>query len=106
MSSGKRAGLTSFPTCIPLIPFSYLITPASALSTKVLVNWLKDLSIFFIFLKNLLLGWPSWPSVGGVALGLVKILGPSNWGLPGPGCGGGWFGEQGGENIGDFWRGN
>ena len=77
MSSGKRAGLTSFPTCIPLIPFSYLITPASALSTKVLVNWLKDLSIFFIFLKNLLLGWPSWPSVGGVALGLVKILGPS-----------------------------
>jgi hypothetical protein len=41
--------------------------------------------------------------VGGEALGLVKILGPSIGAMPGPGSGSGWVEEEGeGGEIGDF----
>jgi hypothetical protein len=52
-------------------------------------------------------GWPSWPSVGGEALGLVKILGSSIGECQGQEVGVGGLGSRGREeSIGDFWRGN
>ena len=53
------------------------------------------------------LGWPSWPSMGGEALGPVKALCPSNREMLGLGMGVGGLGSRGrGEGIGDFRRGN
>jgi hypothetical protein len=43
--------------------------------------------------------------MGGEAPGLVKIICPKYRGMPGPGSGSGWVGEQrrgGGEGIGNF----
>jgi hypothetical protein len=45
--------------------------------------------------------------MGAEALGPVKVLCPSVWGMPGLGRGSGSVGEQGeGEGIGSFQRGN
>jgi hypothetical protein len=41
------------------------------------------------------LGWPSWSSMGGEALGSVKVLCPSYRGMPGPGMGVGGLGNRG-----------
>jgi hypothetical protein len=52
-------------------------------------------------------GWPSQPSVGGEALGLAKILGPSIGECQGQEAGVGGLGNRGrGKGIGDFQRGN
>jgi hypothetical protein len=52
-------------------------------------------------------GWPSQPSVGGEALGLVKILGPSIGECQGQEVGVGGLGSRRrGKGIGYFWRGN
>jgi len=44
-------------------------------------------------------GWPSWPSIGGEALGILKIFMPHYRGMPGPGSRSGWFEEQGGGRV-------
>jgi hypothetical protein len=40
-------------------------------------------------------GWPSWPLVGGEALGLCEDSMPQYRGRPGPGSRSGWVGDQG-----------
>jgi hypothetical protein len=47
-------------------------------------------------------GWPSWPSVGGEALGLVKIICPSTRECQGQEVGVGGLGSRAGEGIGNF----
>jgi hypothetical protein len=46
--------------------------------------------------------WPSWPSMGGEALGLVKIICPSTGECQGQEAGVGGLGSRGGEGIGGF----
>jgi hypothetical protein len=48
-------------------------------------------------------GWPSWPSMGGEALGLVKIICPSTGECQGQEVGVGGLGSRAGDGIGDFW---
>jgi hypothetical protein len=43
--------------------------------------------------------WPSWPSMGGEALGIAKIICLSTGEMPGPGNRSGWVGEQGGGRV-------
>jgi hypothetical protein len=47
-------------------------------------------------------GWPSWPSMRGEALGLVKIICPSTGECLGQEAGVGGLGSRAGEGIGDF----
>jgi hypothetical protein len=49
-------------------------------------------------------GWPSWSSVGGKDLGPVKALCPNVGECQGQEAG--VDGGAGGEELGDFWRGN
>ena len=51
-------------------------------------------------------GWPSWSSMGGKALGPVKLVCPSIGECQGLEAGVGWLWSSGrGEEIGDFQRG-
>ena len=47
-------------------------------------------------------GWPSWPLLGGEALGLVKIICPNTGEFQGQEAGVGGLGSRAGEGIGDF----
>ena len=52
-------------------------------------------------------GWPSWPSMEGEDLGLVKVLCPSIGEYQGQEVGVSGLGSRGrGEGLGDFWKGN
>ena len=48
-------------------------------------------------------GWPSWPSMGGEALGLVKIICHNTGKCQGQEAGVGGLGSRAGEGIEDFW---
>ena len=50
-------------------------------------------------------GWPSWPSMGGEALGLPKIICPSTGECQGQEAGVSGLGTRQGDVIGDFQRG-
>ena len=51
-------------------------------------------------------GWPSWPSMGGEALGPVKVLCPNIWECLGQEAGvGGLVSKGSGEGIGGFPKG-
>jgi hypothetical protein len=50
-------------------------------------------------------GCPTWPSMGGEALGLAKILGPSKGECQGQEAGVGGLGSKAGGVIGDLQRG-
>jgi hypothetical protein len=47
-------------------------------------------------------GWPSWPSMGGETLGLVKTICPSTGECQGQEAGVGGLGRRAGDVIGDF----
>ena len=51
-------------------------------------------------------GWPSWPSMRGESLGLVKIICTSTGECQGQEAGVGKLGSRTWEGIGDFQRGN
>jgi hypothetical protein len=70
-----------------------------------LAEW-KRLYIAISATKDTSRRWPSWPSMGGEALGLVKIICTSTRECQGQEAGVGGLGSRAGGDIGDFWRGN